>query len=193
MQHIDESQLNLDAQQRFEFLADFIGFGPEDVQLIQASAPHIGPNVAQMVDKTYQKLLRYDATARHFLPKQHGFDGDVPQDLTELSDNHPQIQFRKDHLNRYFVALIGRAYDAKMVQYLDMVGKIHTTMAGNSEIIVPLVQMNALMGLLSDIVTETLIESTLDDTATLKTVRAFQKLLWIQNDFINRHYAATES
>lgn len=47
-----------------------------------------------------------------------------------------------------------------------MVGKIHTARAGNSQINVPLYQMNALMGLLSDIVTEVLIESPLGPTET---------------------------
>ena len=95
-------------------------------------------------------MLGYDATARHFVPRQHGYEGDTPVDLSSIDADHPQIQFRKDHLNRYFMQLIGRSYDAKMVQYLDMVGKIHTSQAGNSEIDVPLVQMNALMGVIAD-------------------------------------------
>ena len=192
MKHIDESQLQSDGQQRYAFLAEFIKFGPDDVQRIQASAPHIGPRIGEMVDKTYAQLLAFDATARHFLPKQYGCESDHPVDLTQLTADHPHIQFRKDHLNRYFVALIGRAYDEKMVQYLDMVGRIHTSKAGNSEISVPLYQMNALMGLLSDIITQVLIESPLNPADTLDTVRAFQKLLWIQNDLIGRHYESTE-
>lgn len=188
MKHLDEQQLQSDCEQRYAFLSEFIQFGAEDVRRIQASAPHIGPRIGEMVDKTYTQLLAFDATAKHFLPKQHGFEGESPTDLTELNANHPQIQFRKDHLNRYFVALIGRAYDGKMIQYLDMVGKIHTPQAGNREINVPLYQMNALLGLLSDIITEVLIESPLNTDDTLQTIRAFQKLLWIQNDFISRHY-----
>lgn len=189
MQHIDETALDDDIQQRYNFLADFIGFEPDDVRLIQSSAPHIGPKLGEIVDKTYAKLLSFDATARHFLPKQHGCDAEAGTDLTQLTANDPRIQFRKDHLNRYFLALIGRSYDAKMVVYLDMVGKMHTTKAGSSDIDVPLIQMNALMGLISDILIQTLIDSLLDDGATLKTIQAFQKLLWIQNDFINRHYS----
>ncbi|MDA0285312.1 MAG: protoglobin domain-containing protein [Planctomycetota bacterium] len=68
-----------------------------------------------------------------------------------------------------------------------MVGRIHTTTAGNSEISVPLIQMNALMGLLSDVLADALIESPFDSTTTPKTIRAFNKLMWIQNDFVNRH------
>jgi hypothetical protein len=188
MKHVDEILLEEDSQQRYSFLAEFIGFGPEDVKLIQGSARFLGPRIGELVDSTYEKLMAYDATARHFLPKQHGFEGEPPADLAELTASHPQIQFRKDHLNRYSTSLIGRSYDSKMVQYLEMVGKMHTAKAGSSEIQVPLIQMNALMGLLSDILTKSLIDSPLDGDATLATIRAFQKLLWIQNDFINRHY-----
>lgn len=190
MQHVDEASLESDPQRRYEFLAEFIGFGPDDIRLIQSSAPVIGPQIGAMVDRTYAKLLMYDATARHFVAKQHGCDGEVPADMADLTADHPQIQFRKDHLNRYFTSLIGRSYDLKMIQYLDMVGRIHTPKAGNSEICVPLVQMNALMGLLSDIVTETLSAAAMDVDTRINTIRAFQKLLWIQNDFITRHYVA---
>ncbi|MCA9173140.1 MAG: protoglobin family protein [Planctomycetales bacterium] len=188
MKTIEEQRLELDPQYRYEFLAEFVNFGPEDVKLIQSSAPHLGPRVPQLVEQTYQKLLAYDATARHFVPRQHGFDGAVPADLSALTIDHPQIQFRKDHLNRYFIALIGRSYDAKMIQYLDMVGRIHTPLAGNAEIDIPLVQMNALMGVISNVLFESIQQWPIDADLRLRTIQAFNKLLWIQNDFISRHY-----
>ena len=188
MQTIDEARLETDAQYRYEYLAEFIGFGAADAAMIQAFAPHLGPRIAELVEKTYERLLAFDATARHFVPRQHGYDGDVPATLADLTASHPQIRFRKDHLNRYFMQLIGRSFDAKMVQYLDMVGKMHTPHAGSKAIVVPLVQMNALMGLLSDTLIEFIAESPLDSTKSLQTQRAFNKLLWIQNDFITRHY-----
>jgi hypothetical protein len=188
MQQIDEEKLETDLQYRFDYLADFIGFGPEEVSLIQSSAPHLGPRIPELVEKTYQKLLAYDTTARHFVPRQDGYDGEVPVDIMSLSATHPQIQFRKDHLNRYFMQLIGRSYDAKMVLYLDMVGKMHTPKAGNASIDVPLVQMNALMGLLSDNLMQSIGEWPVDAATAQRTVRAFNKLLWIQNDLISRHY-----
>lgn len=191
MQQIDEARLETDLQYRYDYLAEFIGFGPEDVSVIQASAPHLGPRIPELVEKTYHKLLSYESTARHFVPRQDGYDGEVPADITALSATHPQIQFRKDHLNRYFMQLIGRSYDAKMVLYLDMVGKIHTPKAGSAEIDVPLVQMNVLMGLISDMLLQSIGEWPLDSTTAMRTVRAFNKLLWIQNDLINRHYATS--
>lgn len=189
MQQIDEEKLETDLQYRYDYLAEFIGFGREDVSLIQSSAPHLGPRIPELVEKTYARLLGYDSTARHFVPRQDGYDGEVPASIQQLSATHPQIQFRKDHLNRYFMQLIGRSYDAKMVLYLDMVGKMHTPKAGNAAIDVPLVQMNALMGLLSDTLLESISEWPLDAPTAARTARAFNKLLWIQNDLINRHYS----
>lgn len=190
MQTIDEQRLESDSKYRFDYLAEFIGFTDEDARAIQAFAPHLGPRIADLVDRTYERLLQYDATARHFVPKQHGFEGEPPESLAELAVDDPQIKFRKDHLNRYFMQLIGRSYDEKMVLYLDTVGKMHTSHAGNKDIEVPLVQMNALMGLLSDLLMDLVLDAPLDDATKSKTLKALQKLLWIQNDFINRHYAA---
>lgn len=188
MHSIDEDRLETDSQYRYEYLAGFIGFSPKDATFIQSSAMFLGPMISELVEKSYDRLLRYDATARHFIPRQAGYSGSLPGSLTDLSANHPQIQFRKEHLSRYFMQLLGRSFDSKMVQYLDMVGKIHTPKAGNKEIDVPLVQMNALMGVLSDILLEAVLSLPLDRDACISTSRAFQKLLWIQNDFISRHY-----
>jgi hypothetical protein len=188
MQTIDESRLETDLQYRYEYLAEFTGFTAADATLIQSFAPHLGPQIGALVEETYDTLLQYDATARHFVPQQTGCEGDAPADVNALTADHPRIRFRKDHLNRYFMQLIGRSYDAKMVMYLDMVGRIHTPGAGNSSIAVPLVQMNALMGLLSDALLRLVAQSPLDDARKLQTQLAFNKLLWIQNDLISRHY-----
>lgn len=188
MKAIDEAKLETDLEYRFHYLAEFIGFGPDDQAAIQTAAMYLGPMIPELVDATYARLLGYDATARHFLPRQAGYEGPLPANLDTLAQS-PQIQFRKEHLGRYFMQILGRSFDSKMIAYLDMVGKIHTPKAGNSAIDVPLVQMNALLGLLSDVLTAAICNFPLDHGSMLATIRAFQKLLWIQNDFITRHYA----
>jgi hypothetical protein len=69
-----------------------------------------------------------------------------------------------------------------------MVGKIHTPAAGSPDLDVPLVQMNALMGFVSDALTATILSLGLPREAEVRTLRAFNKLLWLQNDLITRHY-----
>lgn len=188
MKSVDETQLETDLPYRFGFLAEFIGFDSTDAAAVVASGPYLGPLIPQIVDKTYEKLLSYDATARHFVPRQSGFDGPTPGGLSNLSTNHPQVQFRKEHLSRYFMQILGRPCDQRLVPYLDMVGKIHTPSAGNPEIDVPLVQMNALLGFISDTIIDVVSSLPLDAATLLGTIRAFNKLLWIQNDFVSRHY-----
>jgi hypothetical protein len=188
MEHVDEASLESDLIARYRFVAEFIGFGEEDVKAIHASAGYLAPLIPQIVEQTYDKLLSYDATARHFVPRQKGYDGPLPTSLDDLASSHPQIQFRKDHLNRYLMHLVGHAYNDKMALFLDMAGKIHTPKAGNEEIDVSLVQMNALLGLLADLVFEAILGLSLDEETKARTMRAFNKLFWIQNDLVTRHY-----
>lgn len=190
MKQIDEARLESDLGYRFQYLCEFIGFGADDIATIKGAAPLLAPLVPTLVDAVYAKLYTYDSTWRHFLPRQHGYDGVVPDKLTDLTPDHPQIKFRKQHLAQYLEKLVTGAYDGKMVEYLDVVGKIHTPKLGNKNINVPLVQMNALMGFVADAVNATILGFDIPFDAKVKAIRAFSKLLWLQNDLIVRHYAA---
>ncbi|WP_437999007.1 protoglobin family protein [Sorangium sp. So ce185] len=191
MKHIDEKLLESDLEYRFGYLIEFVGFGEADIAAIHGAALHLAPKVQALVDAVYEKLFLYDATKRHFVPKQHGYEGQGPADLLSLTLSHEQIQFRKKHLADYLVRLVTHPYDPKMVAYLDMVGRIHTAKAGNPEIVVPLVQINALMGFVSDALLQTILSLGLDRETEVRTLRAFNKLLWIQNDLLSRHYVQT--
>jgi hypothetical protein len=190
MQRIDEDRLESDVAYRVSYLAEFMGFDPKDVAAIHGSMPHLAPLVPSLVDAVYDKLFSYDATKRHFVPRQSGYEGALPTSLESLTQDHEMIQFRKGHLARYLTALVSRPFDDKLVEYLDRVGKIHTPKAGSPDLDVPLVQMNALMGFVSDALTATIFSLNLDRETEVRTVRAFNKLLWLQNDLITRHYAA---
>ena len=50
--------------------------------------------------------------------------------------------------------------------------------------------MNALLGFVADALTNVLFGLNLDRQTEVRTVRAFNKLLWLQNDLIARHYQA---
>lgn len=188
MIRVNEQRLESDLGYRFQYLTEFMGFGEEDVAAIHGAAPAIAPLVPTLVDAVYDKLHRYDATWRHFVPRQSGYEGPVPKSLEEVTAEHEMIRFRKEHLARYLAALVTKPYDGKMVAYLDMVGKMHTPKAGSKELDVPLVQMNALLGFVADALTNTILGLGLERAVEVQTLRAFNKLLWLQNDLINRHY-----
>ncbi len=190
MKHIDEPRLEADVAYRVAYLGEFMGFGRQDVQAIHAAAAGLAPLVPALVDAVYEKLFSYDATKRHFVPRQSGYTGPVPDSVESLAMDHEMIQFRKNHLARYLAALVTRPYDDKMIGYLDLVGKMHTPNAGSPDLDVPLVQMNALMGFVADALVATIFSLGLDRETEVRTVRAFNKLLWLQNDLIARHYQA---
>ncbi len=193
MKQIDEQRLEENVVYRVGYVSEFMGFDAADIAAIQGAASQLAPVVPALVDAVYEKLFSYDATKRHFVPRQSGYEGEVPASIDSLSQDHAMIQFRKQHLARYLVALVTRDYDAKMVNYLDMVGKIHTPKAGSKELDVPLVQMNALLGFVADALTNVILGLGLDRSTEVRTLRAFNKLLWIQNDLITRHYQTAEA
>jgi hypothetical protein len=193
MKLIDEPRLEEDLAYRVAYVSEFMGFGPEDIAAIHGSAGHLAPLVPVLVDAVYDKLFSYSATKRHFVPRQSGYEGAVPESLESLRQDHEMIQFRKQHLARYLAALVTRSYDAKMIEYLDMVGKIHTPKAGSAELDVPLVQMNALLGFVADALTGVILSLKLDRPTEIRTLRAFTKLLWLQNDLITRHYQQAQA
>ena len=189
MKNIDEARLENDLGYRFSYLADFMQFGAEDIEAIHGAAGLLGPLVPALVDAVYVKLFNYDATWRHFVPPQFGYEGELAADVNSLTLSDEVINFRKQHLGRYLTALVTKPYDAKMVQYLNTVGAMHTPTVGNPELNVPLVQMNALLGFVADAIHATIFDLGLDHETERRTIRAFSKLLWLQNDLINRHYA----
>jgi hypothetical protein len=189
MRRIDENRLENDLAYRFGYLTEFIEFGAGDIAAIHGAADLLAPLVPTLVDAVYVKLFKYDATKRHFVPRQHGYDGALAGDVETLSLADDVIQFRKQHLARYLAALVTKPYDAKMVQYLDTVGAMHTPAVGSADVDVPLVQMNALLGYVADAINATIFSLNLDRETEQRTLRAFGKLLWLQNDLINRHYA----
>ena len=50
MQHVDINVINTDLQARVKYLADFIEFGPEDIEALHGAAPIVKGLVGAAVD-----------------------------------------------------------------------------------------------------------------------------------------------
>lgn len=187
IRHINEARLETDLPYRVAYLAEFMGITQDDWGAVHESAAVLGPVVDALVDAVYEKLWKYDSTQRHFRQPGSGFKEPVRGDIMAI--DHPYVEFRKDRLRQYLVRLVSGVYDDKFVFYLDWAGKIHTAKAGAPQVEVPLVQMNALMGFVAAAVVSTLWDLVADDATRRRYIEAWNKLLWVQNDLINRHYA----
>src|SRR5262245_62306343 len=75
--HVYERRLEEDTHYRVGYLSEFMGFGADDVAAIHGAASQLAPLVPVLVNAVYDKLFSYDATKRHFVPRQSGYAGPV--------------------------------------------------------------------------------------------------------------------
>ncbi|KAI7904564.1 Protoglobin-domain-containing protein [Cokeromyces recurvatus] len=189
MQHIDEKKLYTDDKYRFEYVAAYMGFGEKDIKAIESVAERMRPLVPAIVDSVYVKQFEFDITKRYFLPKNEGFTGEVANSLDELTLDHPQIQFRKNFLGKYLLRILKGPYDDRFLKYLDWVAKIHTdTPEKKSKINVDYVHVNALMGFVESAIINGVVQLGLDREEEAVVLSAFNKLMWIQNDYYAKYY-----
>ncbi|KAI8391222.1 Protoglobin-domain-containing protein [Radiomyces spectabilis] len=189
MEHIDSAKLYADGGYRFEYVAKFMDFGEADINAIKSVAEKVRPLIPVVVDAVYNKLFQYDVTKKHFLPKNEGFEGEVATSLEDLTLEHPQIKFRKDFLSKYLNKLLDGPYDDRFLRYLDWVAKIHTdTPTKKSKINVDYIHINALMGFVETTLVGGLLSLNLDRETEGAALGAFNKLLWIQNDYFAKYY-----
>ena len=83
MKHIDEQRLEKDLAYRVGYVSEFMGFGADDIAAIHGAAGQLAPLVPVLVDAVYDKLFSYDATKRHFVPRQSGYEGAVPDSIED--------------------------------------------------------------------------------------------------------------
>jgi len=189
-------RLYTDLAYRFKFVAEMADFNSDDILAIKASAPLVGPLVPAIVDAVYGQLFKFDVTKEYFLAKTKEYDGSLVSNLKDLKLDSDQIRYRKDFLGKYLVRLVTAEYDAEFIKYLDFVAKIHTNASGrkNDKLIqVDLVFVNALFGwfhgfLVAALDSHPQLQSKENQPIRTKTIAAFSKLLWIQNDFFLKYY-----
>lgn len=97
MQHISVESLE-DLPSRISYLSSFLELTPQDGEALLAAKPLIAPLVPAVLDAVYTKLLSFDITAKTFVPRNTGYEGEVVKDVQELTLEHPQIAMRKDFL-----------------------------------------------------------------------------------------------
>ncbi|KAI9328477.1 Protoglobin-domain-containing protein [Zopfochytrium polystomum] len=193
---IDPTRLDARAENRlyrFNYVASFCNFGAADIAAIHAAAGAVAPLVPAIVDAVYAKLFEFDVTREFFVVRNEGFHGKTAGSAAALTGDDEQIRYRKSMLNKYLVKLVTAEYDEKFVDYIDWVGRIHTTVSvggqvKKSRINVDYVHVNALFGYVSSFIVEALLGAGLPKDVETKTVLAFNKLLWIQNDFFAKYY-----
>ncbi len=168
---MDEQRLEEDVAYRFAYLAQVMALTDRERALIRAARGSLRERLPFVVDAVRSTMLATPAMARHFAD-----EGEVD----------PEVVGR--HLRSWIEGLVARARDEDLPLWLDRGGAAHRAGAGDPRIDVPRVQMSALMGLLADCVLAEVAVLDLPVERRFEVARAFSKLLWAQNDLIQRHY-----
>ncbi|GAA6003114.1 protoglobin family protein [Rhodotorula paludigena] len=200
--HYDRDAIRGDLQERVRFGRDFLRFSPEDGQTLNSVAKLIGPLVKPTVDAVYQQLFRFDYTARFFLKRNAGFEGDHAESLDRLTLDDPQIAFRKQILGGWVRKMFESDFESPATwAYFDKVAAMHTGLAAfkhranKDPLVVDLQPMALLLGWVVDVVVKAVMEmpdDVADSTTKLAVISAFNKLVWLQNDLFVRWYAKSD-
>jgi len=169
---IDESRLDTDVEYRFAYVAEFLKLTDHERALVRAARPALRERLDTIVGLIGDAMLARPEMVRHFV------SGDIPPDRAIL----------EGHLRSWIEGLVSLARDPSLPGWMDRVGAAHRAGSGDPTIDVPRVQMNALLGLLSDLVFAEIARLDLPAPRRFEVARAFSKLLWLQNDMIQRHY-----
>ncbi len=169
---IDEARLDQDVEYRFSYLAEFMGLTEHERALVRAARPALRERLDTIVGLIGEAMLARPEMVRHFV------SGDAP----------PNRDILEGHLRSWIEGLVSLARDPSLPGWMDRVGAAHRADSGDPSVDVPRVQMNALLGLLSDLVQGEIARLDLPAPRRFEIARAFSKLLWLQNDMIQRHY-----
>ncbi|KAG9246513.1 Protoglobin-domain-containing protein [Calycina marina] len=185
MQYIKSASLE-HLPSRISYLSTFLDLTPGDTEALLAAKPLIAPLIPNILDAVYTKLLNFDITAQAFVPKNTGFEGVVAEKVEDLN------------LVNYLVRLVSTkdlGPESSFWLYMNNVGIMHTGKPGfkhrekKPELRVEFIHMGALLGYVIDLVIGAVMEmDALDLQTKSRVLRAFNKVLWIQNDLFARHY-----
>ncbi|EWC46507.1 hypothetical protein DRE_04230 [Drechslerella stenobrocha 248] len=184
MQHVDRGDLYTSLPTRVQFLHSFLEFGPDDVAALILGQRYIKALIPAIVNIVYKKLLKYDITARVFTTRNSKDESPVSSWASEES---AQIQHRKMFLRWYLTKLNSDCTKMEYWEYLDKVGLMHVGKGRKNPLHVDYVFLGACLGFIQDSLFDAILSHPrLELPKKIAIVRALGKVIWIQNDLMEK-------
>jgi nitrite reductase/ring-hydroxylating ferredoxin subunit len=167
-----------DAGQYFRYMSEFVGFGSQEADAIQATHLIVEKYIPQIVGQFYTKLLGYPPTRKVFSKN----DGSINQDY---------LQLRMHHLTNFLRRTAAGIYDDDYARFIDYVGRAHTTHGADPKIYIPERYVIGQIGLIQHAISDALhkelneVDPELEDRAS----RAWNLLLMVILEMLARTYS----
>ncbi|KAI5208984.1 hypothetical protein E4T39_00945 [Aureobasidium subglaciale] len=195
MERVSRRDIFTSLPARIQWLHSFLEFGTDDVQALISGQKYIKAVIPAIVNIVYKKLLKYDITARVFTTRDSRDEGPVESWPTEDS---AQIEHRKMFLRWYLTKLNSDCTRMDYWEYLDKVGNeaiylhfcdslMHVGKGRQNPLHVDYVFLGACLGFIQDSLFEAILSHPrLELHRKIAIVKALGKVIWIQNDLIER-------
>ncbi|THY66103.1 hypothetical protein D6C97_01997 [Aureobasidium pullulans] len=201
MERVSRRDIFTSLPARIQWLHSFLEFGTDDVQALISGQKYIKAVIPAIVNIVYKKLLKYDITARVFTTRDSRDEGPVESWPTEDS---AQIEHRKmvglacwgpDSMNLikiqffrwYLTKLNSDCTRMDYWEYLDKVGLMHIGKGRQNPLHVDYVFLGACLGFIQDSLFEAILSHPrLELHRKIAIVKALGKVIWIQNDLIEK-------
>ncbi|KAL1305845.1 hypothetical protein AAFC00_004002 [Neodothiora populina] len=184
MQHVSREELYTSLPARIHYLHSFLEFGPDDVNALVEGQKYIKAVIPAIVNIVYKKLLQYDITARVFSNRD---SRDETNPERWVSEESTQIQHRKMFLRWYLTKLNSDPTKMEYWEYLDKVGLMHVGKGRRNPLHVDYMFLGACLAYIQDSFFEAILSHPrLDLSRKIALVKALGKVIWIQNDLMEK-------
>jgi len=170
-------QVSEESGRYFRYLAEFIGFTPDDAETIRHTKPIIEKHVGEIVDKFYEHLLRYPPTRKVFLKP----DGSIDE---------PYLELRMRHQANFWLRTAEGVFDDEYASYIDYVGKAHTSRGADPHVYIAERYVIGQVGFISHALNEALSKELrhVDEDFELRAIDAWHKLMMLLLELLSRAY-----
>lgn len=175
----DEKKTRADPGRYFRSMAQFVGFGPEEIKAIKATRFVIEKHIPGIVAKFYDHLLRYPPTQKYFLKK----DGTI---------DHAYLKLRMHHLTNFWRRTASGIYDDKYAEFVDYVGLAHTSQGADPKIYIPERYVVGQVGFVQHAISEAISTELheIDPELEIESLRAWNLLMMVLLEMLSRAYSS---
>lgn len=176
-EHVDRTRLNTDLRYRFDYLSKFLNFTNNDIIILNSLVPILLPHIPSIAETIYNKLQSFHMEKEVF--GSHDSNG--------TSEKNSNISnFLLVYLQR---TLSQTEWNEEFLQYLSDIGELSLHENDGQSIQMDYTHINMFLAYLEHLLINTIWTSEQMDMRTKQSaIKAMNKFIWIQNNFIAMHH-----